>query len=306
MGTVAAPAFPLYDMGALTARVRPRITQSVRQPAYPLYDGWGLHGMGDAAPGLITAGSAVGAKAATGWLTSSGTIATGSALVPIIGTAIAVLGAIIAGLWAAHDARAAGAKTENAQVSSAVQAFDGGMHAIFDAANSSDPSKNISASQAAQQVQQLYSDFWARVCNYTRGPGRADTSGCGSNCGGPTSTTAPCAGMPYGHKCDKSCTVSCCVGCQDIKPSVDMAVAVFQAGGGTVQVCNVAGDRYGLSSRGGYSLTYRAPTISPISSVTGAASGLLSELTGGSGGPSGGGSMLPLLALAAVAFFALR
>jgi hypothetical protein len=84
-----------------------------------------------------------------------------------------------------------------------------------------------------------------------------------------------------------------------------MAIAVFQAGGGTVQVCGVTGDHYGLAGRGSYSLTYKAPAIAQ--SVSGAASGLLSELTGGSSaGASGGGSILPLLAMAALAFFALR
>jgi hypothetical protein len=315
--TIVAPGVPLYQMGFLDAEARRsgsrRRTYApgpfLSAPRVPLYlQGWHL-GTDVATTGITTAG-AVGAKAATGALTSSGVISAGSLAVPLIGAGIAIVAAIIAGLWSAHEARAAGAKTENAQVSSAVQAFDGGMRAIFQAANSSDPAQNITASQAAQAVQQLYAQFWASCCNFTRGPGRADTSNCGANCGGPTSTSAPCAGMPYGHKCDKSCTVSCCVGCQDIKPSADMAIAVFQAGGGTVQVCAIAGDKYGLASRGSYSLTYTAPTIASLSSVvnsvTQGASSLLSSLTGGSTGVGGGSSILPLLALAAVAFLALR
>lgn len=277
----------------------------VRTPLY--LRGWA--GLGaDVATTTISTAGAVGSKVATGALTSSGAIAVGSLAIPLIGAGIAIVTSIIAGLWSAHEARAAGAKTENAQVSSAVQAFDGGMRAIFSAANSNDPSTNISATQAAQAVQALYSQFWASCCKFTQGLGRADTSNCGASCGGPTSTSAPCAGMPYGHKCDTSCTVSCCVGCQDIKPSADMAIAVFQANGGTVQVCPIAGDKYGLASRGGYSLTYTAPAIanSVASSVAGAASGLLSDLTGGSASAAGGSSILPLLALAAVAFFALR
>lgn len=309
--TVVAPGVPLYQMGFLDAEARRHGARrrsyasapTVNAPRTPLYlQGWGL---GDYAATGIQTGAAVGSKVATSALTSSGTIAAGSLAIPLIGAGIAIVGSIIAGLWAAHAARAKGAQTENAAVSSAVQAFDGGMKAIFDAANSSDPAKNISASQAATAVQQLYTQFWQGVCPYTTGPGRADTSGCGANCGGPTSTSSPCAGMPYGHKCDKSCTVSCCVGCQDIKPSVDMAVSVFQAGGGTVQVCNVTGDHYGLQSRGSYSLTYTAPTIAQQ------AGGILSSITGGGGAasllsPTGSGSLLPLLAIAAIAFFALR
>jgi len=312
--TVVAPGIPLYQLGFLDAEARRsgsrRRTYApgpfVVAPRVPNYlQGWRLGA--DVATTAVSSGGAIASAVVPSSLVSSGTIAAGSLAVPLIGAGIAIVTAIIAGLWSAHEARAAGAKTENAQVSSAVQAFDGGMRAIFDAANSSDPAKNITASQAAQAVQQLYAQFWASCCKFTQGPGRADTSGCGANCGGPTSTSAPCAGMPYGHKCDKSCTVSCCVGCQDIKPSADMAVSVFQAGGGTVQVCAIAGDKYGLASRGSYSLTYTAPVIasssSVVNSVTQGASSLLSDLTGGA---SGGSSMLPLLALAAVAFLALR
>jgi len=308
--TVVAPGIPLYQMGFLDAEARRHGARrrshapapTVNAPRTPLYlQGWSL---GDYTSQSIQAGAAVGSRVATSALTSSGTIAAGSLAIPLIGAGIAIVGSIIAGLWAAHAARAKGAQTENAAVSSAVQAFDGGMKAIFDAANSNDSSKNISASQAASAVQQLYTQFWQGVCPFTTGPGRADTSNCGASCGGPTSTSSPCAGMPYGHKCDKSCTVSCCVGCQDIKPSVDMAIAVFQAGGGTVQVCNVAGDHYGLSSRGSYSLTYTKPTIAQ------SAGGILSSITGGGGAsflsPTGGGSILPLLAVAALAIFAVR
>jgi hypothetical protein len=314
--TVVAPGIPLYQMGFLDAEARRHGARrrshapapTVYAPRTPLYlQGW--QGLGaDVTTTIVGSGGAVASAVVPTSLVSSGAIAAGSLAVPLIGAGIAIVTSVILGLWAAHEARVKGAQTENAQVSSAVQAFDGGMRAIFDAANSNDPAKNISASQAAQAVQQLYSQFWASCCNFTKGPGRADTSNCGANCGGPTSTSAPCAGMPYGHKCDKSCTVSCCVGCQDIKPSVDMAVAVFQAGGGTVEVCNVAGDHYGLSSRGSYSLTYTKPTIAQ------SAGGILSSITGGGGAasllsplsPSGGGSILPLLAVAALAIFAVR
>jgi hypothetical protein len=313
--TVVAPGIPLYQMGFLDAEARRHGARrrshapapTVSAPRTPLYlRGWGLGA--DVGTTVISSTGTVASAIVPSSLVSSGTIAAGSLAIPLIGAGIAIVTAIIGGLWAAHEARAAGAKTENAQVSSAVQAFDGGMQAIFSAANSTDPAKNISASQAATAVQQLYQQFWASCCNFTKGPGRADTSNCGASCGGPTNTSSPCSGMPYGHKCDKSCTVSCCVGCQDIKPSVDMAVALFQSGAaGTVQVCTVVGDKYGLQQRSGYSLTYTPPTVagasSVVNSVAQGASNLLSSLTGGG---TSGSSMLPLLAIAAVAFFALR
>jgi len=293
--TIPLYEYPLYTGGFAPIRHKPQFGHITSAPITPLYQR-GRVGLGDGVTTAVTGGGAIASKVAAAPIASAFGLST--AAIPIIGAGIALVTTLIAGLWAAHEARAKGATTENAQVSSAVQAFDGGMKAIFAAANSSDPAQNISASQAAQAVEQLYAQFWASCCNFTKGPGRADTSGCGTNCGGPTNASAPCTGMPGGHKCDKSCTVSCCVGCQDIKPSVDMAVAVFQAGGGTVQVCTVYGDHYGLQQRSGYSLTYTAPTLpSAVSSVT---SALTSLFGGGSSTPGTGSSINPLFIGAAL------
>jgi len=313
MSTVAAPSVPLYDMGALTLRVRPRATQAVREPAYPLYDGWGLHGLGAKS---VSPGNAIGPWTIIGPATvckGGGTAcsaaesaaqgaAQGFAFGGPIGAGIGAIAGAIAGIWASHAARVKGAKTENKVVESALQAWDAGMQAIFQAANSTDPSVNIAGTYAASLVQQQYQQWWQSVCPYTKGPGAADTSGCGTNCGQGINPAGPCVGEPYGHKCDKSCTASCCVGCQDLYPSMLQAVNVLNSPtGGTVQVCAVAGSSYGVSSRGGYSLTYTPPTIA--GSVASAASGLLSDLTGGG---SGGSSLLLPLALVAGLFFLMR
>jgi hypothetical protein len=209
------------------------------------------------------------------------TIATTAALhsLTAIGTAAGPIGAavgavigIIAGLWAKHDARVKGAKTENAAVASAVQVVDGALQAIFSGANSG----GITAQDAIQQCTQLLQDYWSRVANYHRGPGQADASNGGANC--------------TNIKCDKSCTASCCVGCADIQPSILNCIQVFQAGGGTARVYKVFGDKYGLQTRAGYSLTYTAPA---------AGQSISAALTGGSG------SMLPLLLLAGAAFLVM-
>ena len=289
MSTVAAPAVPLYDMGALTPRVRARSVQTVRQPDYPLYDGWGLHGIG-ADPARILAATAPIA-ATTSSMMASSMLATSWA--GPIGAGVGLLVGVIAGLWAAHEARVKGAKAENQAINSAVQTFDDGLHAIFAAANSSDPSQNVSGSVAAQQVQQLYADFWAHMSPYMHAPGTADTSGGGVNCGAGLNPAGPCQGTPSGHKCDKSCTATCCVGCQDLYPTMLQAVEVLNSPtGGTVQACAVIRSSYGASGRGSYSLTYTPPTMA----------GMASSLFGG----GGGSSMLPLLALGAAAFFLLR
>jgi hypothetical protein len=314
MSTVAAPSVPLYDMGWMAPRVRPRATQAVREPSYPLYDGWGLHGLGAK---TISPGSSIGPWTIIGPATvckGGGTAcsaaesaaqgaAQGFAFGGPIGAGIGAIAGAIAGIWASHAARVKGAKTENKVVESALQAWDAAMQQIFQAANSSDPAVNISGSQAASLVQQAYQTWWQSVCPYTKGPGAADTSGCGTNCGQGINPAGPCQGEPYGHKCDKSCTASCCVGCQDLYPVMLEAVNVLNSPtGGSVEVCAVAGSSYGVSARGGYTLTYTPPTLA------GAASGLLSDLTGGltAGGSGGSSSLLLPLALVAGLFFLMR
>ncbi len=95
-------------------------------------------------------------------------------------------------------------------------------------------------------------------------------------------------------KCDKSCTASCCVGCLDIMPSIQNAMAVFSSPtGGTASIRKVFGDSYGLATRGGYTLTYTPPV-----GVSGALSSIESSL--------GGGSIMPLLLVGLAAFLVLK
>lgn len=307
MNIVSQMPAPLYDMGARLPRVRPRSTHTVRKPAYPLYEGWGLHGLGQEGPQILKAASPIAATAATAILTpvfSSGAAAgagaaAGSWAGPI-GAGIGVLVGVIAGLWAAHNARVAGAKQENQAINSALSTWDAGMKAIFNAANSSDPTINVSGAQAAAQVEQLYAQFWAQMSVYMHAPGTSDTSGGGVNCGSSQLNPAgPCAGEPGGHKCDKSCTATCCTGCQDLFPSMLQATQVLNSPtGGTVQVCAVASSSYGAASRSGYSLTYTPPTV-----LSSGISSSLSSLFGGTPGSSS--SVLPLLAIAAVVLWSL-
>lgn len=310
MNAVRQPAYPLYELGQLLPSVMPRQAHTVRMPGYPLYQGWGLHGMGQAGsggPGVLRAGGAVAATTATTLISSaasSGSIAPifGSLAGPI-GAGIGILVGVIAGLWAAHNARVAGAKAENQAINSAVSTWDQGMKAIFDAANSSDPTRNVSGAQAAAQVQALWTQFWQVMSQYMHAPGTADTSNMGTNCGSTTlNPQGPCAGTPGGHVCDKSCTATCCVGCQDLYPAFLQAMQVLNSPtGGQVQVCAVVSSKYGASGRGSYTLTY---TPSAISSAGGSISGGISSLFGGAGG--GGSSMLPLILLGGLALLAMR
>lgn len=234
---------------------------------------------GPAATGISLA-AGVATKAATPSIIAA-TGATGlaaGALTAGIGAGVAVLVAVLSNLWSAHEARAKGAKTENAAVNSAVQAFDGSLKAIFAAANAG----SITAAQAAQYCQQTFQSFWTYQAPYMTGPGRADTSKGGTACGSGTLNPAgPCAGTIGGHKCDASCTASCCVGCQDLYPTILQALQVFASPtGGTIAACTVYGSGYGAFQRGSYSLTYTPPAAG---SVAGVADSLSSLFSGGSG-----------------------
>jgi gas vesicle protein len=316
MSTVAAPAYPLYDMGALTPRIHPRATQAVREPAYPLYEGWGLHGFGAASispggagigpwsvvgPATVCKGGGTACSAA---ISAAQGAAQGFSIGGPIGAGIGAIAGAIAGIWASHAARAKGAKTENQAVNSAVQAFDQSIKAIFDAANSSDPTVNISGAQAAEQCQQVLQAYWQSMAPFMTGPGRKDSSNFGANCGdGSLNPAGPCAGTPGGHKCDSHCTAACCVGCQDLYPTILQAVQVFNSPtGGTITVCGVASSKYGASARSSYTLTYSPPTFA------GQAGGLISELTSGfTTGAGGGGTtsalLLPLALVAGLLLF---
>lgn len=304
--TIALTEVPLYLQGSAPVRHKARFANLTLAPKVP------LHSLGAANTSqLVSAGASIGTKAITPSIVSA-TGATGiaaGALTAGIGAGIAILAGVILGLLAKHNARVAGAKAENQAINSAVQFFDDGLKAIFDAANSSDLTKNVSGPQAAQQVQALFGQFWQAMNPYMHSAGTADTSGGGTNCGsGVINPAGPCQGTIGGHVCDKSCTATCCVGCQDLYPVMLQAVQVFNnPAGGTVQVCTVYGSKYGANQRSGYSLTYTPPKItvssaasSLLSDLTGSsASGILSDLTG-----SSGSSLLPL-ALAAVVAWAV-
>src|SRR5208337_288467 len=95
----------------------------------------GLRGLGSTPIGPTVVGASAPIAAAAVTLPSvSSALGLGAAAGPI-GAGIGVLVGVIAGLWAAHDARAAGAKSENQALNSALTAFDASLRAIFQAAN---------------------------------------------------------------------------------------------------------------------------------------------------------------------------
>lgn len=262
--SVAAPEIPLREMGwKIPAR---QMRQTVRAPQTPLRElGWhALAGMGESAPQAVASTAPIDAAVVTTSIASEAAAgSTMAAWAGPIGAAVGLVIGLIAGFWSAHEARAKGATTENAAVNSAVTAFDQSIKAIFAAANSTNPAQQITASEAEQLCTQVLASFWQGMAPYQVGPGRADQSHGGTACGGVS--------------CNKACTAGCCVGCLDIAPSVQSAIAVFQAGGGSATMLEVYGSSYGAVTRPAYSLTYTAPA--PASAPAAAVDSVASALT---------------------------
>jgi hypothetical protein len=272
---VRAPALPLFIAGYPSAYLGEAINApypaTVRAPKIPLYQlgarglrglrasrGMGASSVSTILPLLI--GPAIvsksGGAVSSALESAAAGAAQGSKFGPI-GAAVGAVAGAISGLWASHNARAAGAKNENTALNSAVIAFDGSLKAIFAAANSTELSSQITAPQAIQLLQQTLMQYWQGMAPFTSGPGAADASGGGTKC----SSVVVCNQQSSpGLKCDKSCTAGCCVGCDVFTPTINQAIAIFNAGGGTLNVCEVYGSGYGATTRPSYTLTYTSPT----------------------------------------------
>lgn len=289
--TVNAPDIPLSQMGWKIPQRR--LAQTVRAPQTPINSlGWrDLAGLGASAPAAVAATAPIDATVAS--MAASHIAAISSAAGPI-GAGVGILVGLIAGLWAAHEARIKGAKTENAVMNSAVQTFDASLQAIFSAANSG----QVTAAQASSACQTTLQNYWSAMRPYQSGPGAADASNGGSGCARVTvcnQQTAP--GLP----CNKSCTAGCCVGCDVLTPTINQAIAIFQAGSGTLTVCPVYGSGYGGADRASYTLSYTPPAPTATSTVTNAISSALSPST-----PGGSSSLLLLGALGLGLFLVMR
>lgn len=252
--TVRAPKTPLYLLGArgLEGLAATRLGSSTQLPL------WELLG-----PAVVAKG---GGAAASALESAAAGASQGMAVAGPIGAAIGAVAGAIAGLWASHAARSAGAKNENVALNSAVVAFDGSLKAIFGAANSTDLSSQISASEAITLLQQTLQSYWAGMAQFMTGPGAADASQGGTKCGGVVVCNQQSS---PGLSCNAKCTAGCCVGCDVFTPTINQAIAIFQAGGGTLQVCEVYGSGYGATTRQSYSLTY-APAGSAAAGGTAA------------------------------------
>lgn len=273
----------------------------VKVPSVPLYQLGALHlrsHLGQSGPSAVATGGSI-AAALLPKLFPAAAGAGPLAPIAIAAMGVALLASVIAGLWAKHDARVKGAKAENQAINSAVSTFDQTLKAVFAAANSSDATQNITAAQAISALPGLLQTFFQKMAPFTSAPGAADASHGGANCG-TVNMAAPCTGMVGGHACNKDCTATCCVGCQDLAPTIAAALQVFQNGGGTITACTVYGSKYGANQRNGYTLTYTPPTITASATASGVESSISSVATAAglpSWAPMAAGAVLLLLLL---------
>ena len=227
-----------------------------------------------ATTGISSAAGSGASYGATAALTAAG-VGSGAVIgtvVPVVGT---IVGALIGGLLSGHFARKKGAQTENAQLNQVMPAVISDISSIFDAANKG----QISAGDAINALQAVQSNFWQAMAPYETGPGQA---GGPSKCT-PWTDTSPGTqtdGSKNPTPCTKSCTASCCVGCNIVGQWVYRATRIFQNNGQDPTTLKkwlpLVGNKYGLSNFTPPNWTYTPPAggvssaSSAIASVTSA------------------------------------
>lgn len=193
--------------------------------------------------GLATGGAVLGGL-------SSGA-ATGGAF----GAAAGAVQGVISSIFAGMKVRAQQASLENQALNYAVQAFDLSIKQINAAYNN----RSILPQEAIALVQQVFQQFWEVTATKIQ-PNR---NGCGSGAGCPgtalqyestNGAPGPCPGSSC--YCTGNIGAACCVGCGPIRLSVERILQVLQYNGGQSVIAPVIGDRYGLQTRGSYSLTW--------------------------------------------------
>jgi len=214
---------------------------------------------------------------------------------------------IVKALLGQHTLRLHDAQNENEAVANIIPAFDSDIQEINQAFNSGTDAATCIAA-CAKVDQQVHSYLQSQV-------------------GKPGTSWNDATGMK--GKCDKTCTVGCCVYFGDLGPALSLAVVAMGGSplnpqwgsndprihlsttGAVVDVPTVYVSKYGLPNRAGYSLNFIKPT--GVSTAENAVSSTVDSLLGISpatqaiGAPSTTTSpvvWLVLLAfLAAIAFF---
>lgn len=176
------------------------------------------------------------------------------------------LSAITSVLLSAHNARVKGAKSENAALASAVPGMYNGIVQIAQ----SYASGAITGAQAISACEQLRAYFWSEMAPYESGPGQHATA-CASTkviLSGGSQPSGASNISPY-TPCNKSCTASCCVGCNWIAQWFTSAESVFMGNsGGTVTFGTIPGNGYGLPNFSYPPLNIPKPKTSTVPSTS--------------------------------------
>lgn len=197
---------------------------------------------------LVSTGAATGLGFAAMAAAPAGITALGAATLGI--GAIVGIGLV---LWTQHVMRAKNARDENAAVNILGPGFTEAFQKEFMVLNAG----QISPTTALSDLEQIRQTYWAAIAPYQTKTGQH---------------THPCTTLPSAcdnglnsagqviqiTKCDKSCTVGCCIGCNVIEVAVCKGKQAIMAGGGTFTVGAAAGSKYGYVGSPKYTITYRA------------------------------------------------
>jgi hypothetical protein len=200
-------------------------------------------------------------------ITTATSVATSLATGNVAGAASAAISGLLTQLTQ-HSQRLSDAKSENAAIPAAVQAFDADMASIAAAYSSG----KASAVQVMQAVLALDNNVYNYLHGLVGKPGTA----------WPATQPAPTSSAPppgVGITCNTKCTASCCLFYNDLNPAI---VTVFnslqgqpggpwytaEANGFILKVPEVYppdDSAYGTFSRPSYTLVFTAPSSTPAS-----------------------------------------
>jgi hypothetical protein len=173
-----------------------------------------------------------------------------AAAAPAIISGVAKAGsALLGALLAAHKARLAGAKTENAAVAQVIAPFDDFVKQAVQYYNTG----QVDASTFINYVSQFDATLYSYMKSFVGHAGTAWNDQTG-----------------MAGKCDKTCTAACCVYFGDLGPVLSNLITAaggkgkwgandprlsVQAGGAVIQVPEVFASKYGGVDRKGYQIT---------------------------------------------------
>ena len=217
-------------------------------------------------------GTQVASAAKTGLSTASA--------IPIVGSAVSVIGGLVMGLLANHDRRVKEAKEENAALNMAVAAFKSDTATIFTALNNGD----ITEAVAVSSVVTVRNWFWQYMKQYVQPKCINDRSQCKS-----TTAKAPngTAGPKQPNPCSGSCCATCCIACNFLEPAWNDMISVINKHGGSVSWFAAGGNKYGFTGLPAGNAKYVKPKHVTEAEVTiNAATGKLTV-----GAPAGSGDV---------------